>query len=119
MMGKTTSSHFSAWLRDQLYAHNLTVSDVATRLGLQKASIYRWTAGQRLPSTALVERISQVLEIAPETIWDVLESEEATGVSRPSLPVPPTRSVAIVPPSLPTVDRSFARWLRAELGARN
>lgn len=114
-MGQTIHHSFAQWLRGQLRENGWMVSDFAQHVGVRPSAVYRWTAGQRVPTDGQVERIAETLSIDPQLIW----SELARDGIRPIgvLPkTPPRRPIG--PEDPPPQDRPFARWIREQLAER-
>jgi len=113
-MGTTLHTAFATWLRAHLQTQPSSVSDFAAQVGVRPATIYRWTAGQRLPATAQVAAIAAALGVATEVVWTELIRD---GLS-PAPTAPPITPLA-QPRSVDTVRYpAFASWLRAEIVAR-
>jgi transcriptional regulator with XRE-family HTH domain len=116
-MAKTTYTHFSAWLRDQLREQRLSPREFGERGGVNAATVRRWTGGLRLPSTPhVVERIATTLNVTPDLVRSVLERDVPVAGPRP---VVLGRATAPGLPASVPEDRPFAAWLRAALAARD
>lgn len=113
-MGQTIHHTFAQWLRGQLRESGWMVSDFAQRVGVRPSAVYRWTAGQRIPTDGQVERIAEVLGIDPQVIW----AELAQDGIRPIGVVPKTRPDRPPVDAPPPEDRPFARWIREQLAER-
>lgn len=113
-MGQTLRLGFAQWLRNQLRDKGWMVSEFAETVGVRPSAVYRWTAGQRVPTDGQIERIAEVLELPSSTIWDELARDGVTPIGV-STKVQPRRPVAV---SAPAEERPFARWLREQLAER-
>ena len=118
-MATTTYTQFGPWLYEQFQRHALSLADVAARVGMSSSAASHWTAGTRLPSKTTVGRIAAALEVAPSSVWDLLEREGAPGVVRSAADVPLVAGAAPAGPTIAPEDRPFAAWLRSELAARD
>jgi len=118
-MERTLRLEFAQWLREQLRSQGWMVSDFAERVGVRPSAVYRWTAGQRMPTDAQVERIADTLRLPGEVVWQALARAGASPTGPPRTrtgqPAHPTSPPA--PPVAPR-ERPFAQWLRQQLEDR-
>lgn len=45
--------HFGRWLKDKLHSNEITVTQFAKEIGVDKANLYNYIAGRSLPSMAI------------------------------------------------------------------
>ena len=118
-MGQSVRAEFAQWLREQLRSQGWMVSDFAEKVGVRPSAVYRWTAGQRTPTDAQIDRIAAALNMSSEAIWETLARYGVTpigggGSSSTPRPTPPRAAS----PAGPAPERPFAQWLRARLAER-
>lgn len=113
-MGQTLRLGFAQWLRNQLREKGWMVSEFANAVGVRPSAVYRWTAGQRVPTDGQIERIAEVLELPSSALWDELARDGVTPIGV-ATKVQPRRVVSEGPP---LEDRPFARWLREQMAER-
>src|SRR3712207_9398547 len=102
-MNELTS--FGAWLKRRRKALDLTQDDLAQRVGVAIGTVRKWEADERRPSRDVVERLVDVLQVAPddrasfsklaraEVSLDRLELTAADVMPEPSRSMPDRKSV--------------------------
>lgn len=89
---------FASWLKRQLLRREWTQADLARRLNVSTGTVANWATGSRLPSTASVDRIADVLGI---DIDDVLV---AAGHRPPTFDIDPDSPEAQLIPLIRQID---------------
>lgn len=80
-------SVFGEWLIGRLSKLRLSQRALARQLGVSQATIHRWVVGEHPPSTEYLSAMGVLLDVAPQTILDLLATPEnmdgpASGVRR-------------------------------------
>jgi transcriptional regulator with XRE-family HTH domain len=117
-MGQTIREAFAQWLQGQLRSQGWLVSDFAREVGVRPSAVYRWTAGQRTPTDAQIDRIAEVLRVSPDVIWAELAREGITPIGAVPKSGASRRPSAPPAPAVPPEERPFGRWLRAQVAER-
>jgi transcriptional regulator with XRE-family HTH domain len=116
-MTQTIREAFPQWLRERLRGQGWIVSDFAEQVGVRPAAVYRWTAGQRTPTDAQIERIAEVLQVCADEIWQELARD---GIGPIGAPLRVSERPPLTRPALRASngDGHFACWLRSQLTER-
>jgi transcriptional regulator with XRE-family HTH domain len=67
----------AALIRDRRTALGLTMQQLADRVGVTKSNVHYWESGEGAPKAALLEPLSQALEVSYEDLFAL------AGVARP------------------------------------
>ena len=63
-----TQPTFGSWLLSQMARHAMATVDLAARLGVNHATVSRWTSGRRSPSARHCYRLASVFNAGPDYI---------------------------------------------------
>lgn len=91
-MAQKKTTLFGSWLRNEMTARGITVSDLACAADISLAAIYWWLRGHAHPSEASQRRLAHGLGIGVRTVTGVVirsRSEDA-GLSEPTQLFPET-----------------------------
>jgi len=72
MMGETTTTLFSTWLRAELAARKWTNGSLARRLNVDVVTVRAWTKGVRTPASAQFSRLADVLGVPVAKIQELI-----------------------------------------------
>jgi transcriptional regulator with XRE-family HTH domain len=66
---KAQSMTFGRWLKDELEARRLSMSELARRIGTNPGTVSRWVSDERKPDYKSCEAIALVLTVEPEMVF--------------------------------------------------
>lgn len=61
---------FASKLRFAMLMKELSCGDIAVRLDVSISAVWRWIAGDKLPSARNLEQLKAILEIDGNLIWE-------------------------------------------------
>lgn len=112
--GPTTRTHFAAWLQEQVTSRDWTERELAERVGVSRAAVCRWLAGNRVPNAVSLPLLADALSVP----WPVVASVLARDGFSP-IPLRVTLSNGgINPVGIPSDQECFPGWLASELERR-
>lgn len=94
MENKNRVEQFGPWLDFQIRSRDWNQPEFARRIGMAAASVYRWVAGERVPSTRSCDIIADVLGLPLDDVLTIAghraympkeETEKAIDTLRPLL----------------------------------
>ena len=77
--------HFSKQLAKYLEEKEMTYSDLANRLGVNKSVIASWKSGARYPRMNTMQRVAGVLGCEISDLIQIKENAETGGASAPAI----------------------------------
>ncbi len=77
--------HFSKQLAKYLEEKEMTYSDLANRLGVNKSVIASWKSGARYPRMNTMQRVAEVLGCEISDLIQIKENAETGGASAPAI----------------------------------
>lgn len=92
--GDTQAAKFGPWLDYQIRSRGWNQPEFARRIGMTAAAVYRWTVGERVPSTHSCDIIADVLGLPLDDVLTIAghrtyipkeETEEVIDKLRPLL----------------------------------
>ena len=67
---------FGDWLRNELDARGLTISETARRLGVSQGAVSNWVRDLRRPDADSIRRLAEVLDIPVEQVMNASADEQ-------------------------------------------
>lgn len=61
------------WLKDILKSRDMTVSELARRVGVERAQMSKWVNGHIAPELERAIQIAEILRLPVEVIWERVE----------------------------------------------
>lgn len=111
---RATRSYFATWLQEQVATRDWTERELAERVGVSRAAVCRWLAGNRVPNAISLPRLADALSVS----WPVVASVLARDGFSP-IPLRVTLSNGgINPVGIPSDQENFPGWLASELERR-
>lgn len=74
MVVSEASAEFGARLEYAIRNRKLSVSKVANKTGISRASLSRYIYGERIPNVDAMMRIAKCLYLTPEEVYHIMEA---------------------------------------------